>query len=204
MASEQEKMRRTTILSAIVSLVAFGYKMYLGVITASLVLMIAAVSTLMVFICKLTFVFNATQTFDKKVKGYFIMFVATAAYSAIFILFVVLQIFGINISNQNTFEGWLGVLYILILLIMFLLSVAKLRGALERSDIMVIGLKEMTFVSACADMVIISEFIGRIVMYYYPSPLIDEILYYVPLALGAIMVITSLTMLRRFLKCRQY
>ena len=47
------------------------------------------------------------------------------------------------------------------ILIMFILSVLKLKGALAKNDIMVIGLKEMVFVSALTDLVIIEEFALR-------------------------------------------
>ena len=94
------------------------------------------------------------------------MAISILVYALIFIAFVVLKVNGIDISNDKTYEGWLGSLLILFMLVMFILSCKKLHGALEKNDIMVIGLKEMTFVSALADLVIIEEFISRIILEY--------------------------------------
>ena len=59
--------RNLTLISAIITLISFLYKLGLAYLTMSLVLLIAAISTLMVFICKMLFVKNVT----KKEKGLF-------------------------------------------------------------------------------------------------------------------------------------
>ena len=192
--------KKITFFSAIISLVSFAYKMTLGVITMSMVLMIASLSTLMVFICKLMFVKNVTKTREKKKRGYLVMILACLAYSTLFILFVVLKVAGIDTSNQNTYEGWLGILFIAFIFIMFILSIINLRGALEKTDLMVIGLKEMTFISALTDVVIIEEFVARTILEYQEVPYLDTITSYVPLGIGVIMILTSLFMFIRFKK----
>ena len=73
-------------------------------------------------------------------------------------------------------------------------------GALEKNDIIVIGLKEMTFISALTDVVIIQAFISRIILAYKDLDIIYTIDSYLPLAIGVIMVIVSITMIKRFLK----
>ena len=196
----KKKLKRMTFLMSLITLFSFLYKAYLGVTTLSLVLMIAALSTLMVFICKITFVRYVLETREKKKKAYLGMAIAILVYSVIFIAFVVLKVNGIDISNDKTYEGWLGSLLILFMLVMFILSCKNLRGALEKTDIMVIGLKEMTFVSALADLVIIEEFISRIILEYKEIEILVFINSYFSLAIGILMVIVGIIMLIRFFR----
>lgn len=197
----KKKMQRMTFLSAVVSLLSFAYKMGMGIWTLSMVLMIASLSTLMVFICKLMFVKNVTKTREKKKKGYLFMTIATLVYALIFLCFVVLQVAGIDISTDKTYEGWMGALFILFMFVMFILSIINLKGALEKTDIMVIGLKEITFVSALADVVIIEEFVNRIYLEYQPSNnVLVAVHNYVPLVVAILMIATSLFMFIRYLR----
>ncbi len=195
---EKLKMKRSTFFSAIISLLSFVYKLVLGIINASNVLIVAATSTLLVFICKLLFVKNVTMTRDKKKKAYLFMAILIFLYALIFIAFVVLKVFGIDASNQKTYEGVIGLLFIAFILIMFILSIINLKGALEKTDIMVIGLKEMTFVSALADAVIIEEFVYRTVSQYKEIPALETVTKYFPLGMGVLMVIVSIVMFIRF------
>ena len=43
------KLKRTVFITAIISLISFAYKLTLGILNMSLILMIAATSTLLVF-----------------------------------------------------------------------------------------------------------------------------------------------------------
>ena len=192
--------KKLTILSAIVSFVSFAYKAGLGFMTMSLVLLIASLSTLMVFIVKVAFIKNVTMTREKKKKAYLVMAFAALFYSLIFILFVVLKVSGIDISNKKTYDGWLGALLIGFMLVMFILSVIKLKGALEKTDLMVIGLKEMVFVSALSDLVIIEEFVSRIVLQYQEVPWMDQFNSYFCLGAGALMALVSIFMFIRFFR----
>ena len=196
----KKKLKRMTFLTSLITLISFLYKAGLGVLTTSLVLIIASISTLMVFICKIVFVRNVLATRDKKKKAYLEMAISILVYALIFIAFVVLKVNGIDISNDKTYEGWLGSLLILFMLVMFILSCKNLRGALEKTDIMVIGLKEMTFVSALADLVIIEEFISRIILDYKEIEILVFINSYFSLAIGILMVIVGIIMLIRFFR----
>ncbi|MBO7078208.1 MAG: hypothetical protein J6W64_00165 [Bacilli bacterium] len=196
----KKKLKRMTFLTSLITLISFLYKAGLGVLTTSLVLIIASISTLMVFICKIVFVRNVLATRDKKKKAYLEMAISILVYALIFIAFVVLKVNGIDISNDKTYEGWLGSLLILFMLVMFILSCKNLRGALEKTDIMVIGLKEMTFVSALADLVIIEEFISRIILEYKEIEILVFINSYFSLAIGILMVIVGIIMLIRFFR----
>ena len=196
----KKKLKRMTFLTSLITLISFLYKAGLGVLTTSLVLIIASISTLMVFICKIVFVRNVLATRDKKKKAYLEMAISILVYALIFIAFVVLKVNGIDISNDKTYEGWLGSLLILFMLIMFILSCKNLRGALEKTDIMVIGLKEMTFVSALADLVIIEEFISRIILEYKEIEILIFINSYFSLAVGILMIIVGIIMLIRFFR----
>ena len=197
---EKKKLKRMTFLTSLITLISFLYKAGLGIWTTSLVLIIASISTLMVFICKIVFVKNVLATRDKKKKAYLIMTISILVYALIFIAFIVLKVNGIDISNDKTYEGWLGSLLILFMLIMFILSCKNLHGALEKTDIMVIGLKEMTFVSALADLVIIEEFISRIILEYKEIEILVFINSYFSLAVGILMVVVGIIMLIRFFK----
>lgn len=200
MAKSRLKTKRNTFLSMLVTLGSFIYKAVLAILTLSMVLMVASLSTLMVFIAKLAFVRNYTKTRDKKKKAYLVMSIAVIMYSFIFIAFAVLKINGIDISNQNTYEPWLASLLIGFLIVMFVLSIIKLKSALEKSDITLIGLKEMIFISALADVVIIFEFITRTVLTYNDAPVMVIINSYVPLGVGVTMIVTSAIMLIRYLR----
>ena len=198
--SEKKKLRRITFFTSIITLISFLYKAGLGLLTRSLVLIIASISTLMVFICKITFIKNVLATRDKKKKAYLTMAISILVYALIFIAFVVLKVNGIDISNDKTYKGLLGSLLILFMLIMFILSCKRLRGALEKNDLMVIGLKEMTFVSALADLVIIEEFASRIILEYKQIGMLTFINSYFSLAVGILMVIVGIIMIIRFSK----
>lgn len=194
---------KIAVISALVSFISFGYKLTLGIITASMVLIIASISALMVFICKLMFVRNTTKTKEQKKKAYFIMTIAATVFVALFVLFSVLKVGGIDTSNQKTYSGWAGALFILFILIMFVLSVIKLRGALEKNDLVFKGLKEMTFISALTDVVIIMEFIYRIVRHYIEDVNIVRIVRltnnYSSIAVSVFMIIVVVSMFKRSL-----
>ncbi|MBO7086341.1 MAG: hypothetical protein J6W25_04420 [Bacilli bacterium] len=196
--SEKKKLKRSTFFTSLITLVSFLYKFGLGFLTKSLVLLIASISTLMVFICKVVFVKNVLQTREKKKKAYLKMAIAILVYAFIFIAFVVLKVNGIDISNDKTYSGLIGSLLILFMLIMFIMSCLKLRGALEKSDIMVIGLKEMVFVSALADLVIIEEYVSRIILEYKEIDILLFINNYFSLGVGILMVVVGLIMIIRF------
>lgn len=194
----KKKMQRKTLFSAIITLLSFAYKATLSFLTMSMVLMVASISTLMVFICKALFVRNVLQTREKKKKAYLFMAMAVLLYSLIFIAFVVLKVNDIDISKEIPFDGLFGILFIGVLFILFILSIIGLRGALEKTDIMVIGLKEMTFVSALADLVIIEEFVSIIVLKYVDVEYMPKINGYFSLGVGALMLIVSFVMIVRF------
>jgi len=196
--SEKKKLKRSTFFTSLITLVSFLYKFGLGFLTKSLVLLIASISTLMVYICKVVFVKNALQTREKKKKAYLKMAIAILVYAFIFIAFVVLKVNGIDISNDKTYSGLIGSLLILFMLIMFIMSCLKLRGALEKSDIMVIGLKEMVFVSALADLVIIEEYVSRIILEYKEIDILLFINNYFSLGVGILMVVVGIIMIIRF------
>ena len=193
------KMKRITIFSSIITLVSFGYKLVLAILTASNVLVVAATSTLMVFLCKVLFIRNITMTRDKKKKAYLFMAILVLVYSLIFLLFTVLKAFGIDASNQKSYEGIIGTLLISFMIIMFILSVINLKGALEKTDIMVLGLKEMVFVSALADLVIIEEYLYRMFIDKNIEILVTVNRYF-PLGMAIIMLVVSILMFVRFAK----
>ena len=196
----KQKAKTITLLTAIVIFLSFGYKLGLGIMTMSLVLMIASVSSFLVFVCKIAFVRNLTETREKKKKAYLVMAVSALIYATIFILFVVLKVNGIDISNQKTYEGIVGSLLILALIVMFVLSVINLKGSLEKTDLMVIGLREMIFVSALADLVVIEEFVSRIVLSYVEVPYMNQINAYFPAGVGALMGLIGILMLIRYFR----
>lgn len=197
---EKKKMKRMTFLTSLITLFSFLYKAGLGVMTTSIVLIIASLSTLMVFICKILFVRNVLQTRDKKKRAYLFMAISILVYALIFICFIVLKVNGIDISNDKTYDGLIGSLLIAFMLIMFILSCRGLRGALEKTDIMVIGLKEMTFVSALADLVIIEEFISRIILEYKEIEILIFINSYFSLGVAILMFVVGIIMLIRFFR----
>lgn len=200
MAQSKKKMQKITFISAIISLLSFAYKMTMGVYTLSMVLMVASISTLMVFICKALFVKNVLETRAKKKKAYLFMALAVFLYTLLFIAFAVLKVNGIDTAKKNPFDGLLGILFIALTFVLFILSLFGLKGALEKTDIMVIGLKEMTFVAALADLVIIEEFASMIVLKYVEFEYMPKVNGFFALGICVLMLIISVRMIIRFAK----
>ena len=194
--------KQIAIAMAIVCLVSFLYKFTVGIMSLSLVLMIAAIPTLFVFICKALYAKHMDQPREKKKRTYFFMMIATVCFVVLFLLFSLLKVGGIDITHENTFQGWIGILFIFSIIAMFVLSIINLRGALQKDDLVVIGIKEITFVSALADAVMINGFIYRVILKYIEKfiPFYSFLNQYFPLAVAVLMCIVPFTMLRRFLK----
>ena len=194
--------KRLSIAMAIIALVSFLYKFTIGVMSLSIVLIIAAVPTLFVFICKALYAKDMHQPRDKKKKTYFFMMIATVCFVVLFLMFSTFKAFGIDISHENTFTGWIGIVFIFFIMVMFALSIINLRGALNKDDLVVIGIKEITFVSALADAVMINGFLYRVLIKYIADyiPFYKYINSYFPLAVAVLMVIVPFIMLRRWWK----
>ena len=187
-------------LSIGITFISLLYKLLLVYFTMSLVLLIATIPTLIVLVCKVLYIKNVKRTRDKKKKAYYFMLICIFLYSLIFILFVVLKFNGIDISNDKTYNGWIGSLFIMLLIIIFILSILSLKDAVSKDDIMVIGLKEIAFVSALSDSVIIEEYISRIILEYKTFKVLETINNYYSLAIGIIMLCTSVIMFFRIIK----
>ena len=126
------------------------------------------------------------------------MAILTSLFVITFLLFSVFKIGGIDITNQNRFEGWVAIVFIAFILVMFVLSLINLKGALDRSDLIVKGIREITFVSALADAVMIEEFVVRILKAYTSLPNLDLVSAYSPLAIGILMSLVPIFMFIRF------
>ena len=190
--------KKIALLMAIISLVSFLYKIGLGVISNSMILIIASLSTAVVCACK--FIFWKDMNADRKAKkrSYFFMMILALAFAVLFLLFAVLKVGGIDTSSKNSFKGIIGYIFIGFVIIMFVLSIINLKGALEKNDIMVIGIKEMTFVSALADAVIIQEFLYKTIPHYRDIPFMKLINSYFPLIIAVLMIIVPIYMFKRF------
>lgn len=193
--------KKIAIIMAIVALISFGYKLTIGILATSLVLIVAAVPALFIFICKAAYAKNMNQTRAEKKRAYLIMTIATAAFAAIFVLFSILKVGGIDITNQNRFEGWIGIVFILFIILLFVLSLFNLKSALGKDDLVLIGIKEITFMSALTDAVMIEEFLYRVIIAYidFEIPFLDITLKYFPLAIGVLMILIPVSMFRRLI-----
>ena len=205
--------KQLAIAMAIIALVSFGYKFTVGMLAMSLVMIIAAVPTFFVFLCKFMYAKHMDQPRSEKKKAYFFMMIFTASFSLLFILFSVLKVGGIDISIENKFDGWIGLVFIFFIIVMFVLSIINLKGALNKTDLVVIGIKEISFVSALTDAVMINEFLHRVIVRYIIDTFDDiDILHIIdlyrflnnlfPLAVGVIMAVVPFVMLKRYLKYR--
>lgn len=193
-------MKKAVTFTAIISLISFLYKLSLGILTTSIILIIASISTLLVFIAKVAFVKNVNKSRKEKKKAYLTIIIVSFVYSLIFVLFSVLKVFGIDTSNQKTYEGIYGAIFISFIFIMFILSIIKLKGALEKTDLMVIGLKEITFLSALTDLVIIEDFVSRIILQYRQISYMEQINRYFVLGVSILMLIVPIFMLIRYFR----
>ena len=86
----------------------------------------------------------------------------------------------------------------LFIIAMFVLSIINLKGALEKNDLMVIGIKEMIFVSALADAVIIQEFLYKTIPHYRDLPFMRILNSYFPLIIAVAMIMVPIYMFKRF------
>ena len=198
--ASKKNTKRITLVSALITLISFLYKLGISYLTKSQVLLIASLSTLMIFICKLMFVKNVTKTREKKKKAYLIMILSLLIYSAIFIGVIILKLNGIDLSNNKTYEGLIGGIIIGIMFLMFMLSIIGLKSSLEKTDLMTIGLKEMTFASALTDLIIIEEFVSRIILDYRDIKHINEINSVFSLAICVLLVLLCLKMIFRYIR----
>ena len=190
--------KKIALLMAIISLVSFLYKIGLGVISNSMILIIASLSTAVVCACKFIFWKDMNANRDAKKKSYFIMMILALSFAILFLLFAVLKVGGIDTSSKNNFEGVIGYIFIAFVILMFVLSIINLKGALEKNDIMVIGIKEMTFVSALADAVIIQEFLYKVIPHYRDIPFMKLLNSYFPLIIAVLMILVPIYMFKRF------
>lgn len=195
-------------IMAFICLVSFLYKFTIGIMSLSMVLMIAAIPTLFVFICKFLYAKNMHQTDEQKRKSYFMMMIATASFSLLFILFSTLKVGGIDITHENTLKGWIGLVFIFFIIAMFVLSIINLKGALQKDDLVVIGIKEISFVAALADGVMIYGFLYRVLLKYLEEYL-DGVLFisyinrFLPLGIAILMAVVPFLMLRRYLRYKK-
>lgn len=196
--------KQLAIAMAIIALVSFAYKFTVGMIAMSLVMIVAAIPTFFVFLCKFLYAKHMDQPRKEKKKAYFLMLIFTASFSLLFILFSILKVGGIDISIENKFDGWVGLIFIFFIIAMFILSIINLKGALNKTDLVVIGIKEISFVSALTDAVMINEFVYRVIvryiLEYVKIPLYDFLNNLFPLAVGVIMAIVPFIMFKRFIK----
>ena len=190
--------KKLAIIMALITLVSFIYKFTIGVLATSLIMIIAALPTLMVFVCKASFAKNMNQTREDKRRAYFIMTIAATCIAALFIMFSTLKIGGIDITNQNRFEGWIGLIFIFFIIVMFVLSIINLKGALNKTDLVVIGIKEVTFMSALADAIMIQQFLYRVLLKYLNLPFMGQINRFFPFAIAVLMIIVPIQMFRRY------
>ena len=86
---------------------------------------------------------------------------------------------------------------------MFVLSIINLKGALNKDDLVVVGIKEISFVSALADAVMINGFLYRVFLKYIPIPFYDYLNRFFPLGVGVLMAVVPFLMLRRYLKYKK-
>ena len=128
--------------------------------------------------------------------------IATVCFVVLFLMFSLLKVGGIDITHYNTFTGWIGIVFILFIIVMFVLSIINLRGALQKDDLVVIGIKEISFVAALADAVMINGFLYRVLIKYIEKfiPFYSFFNQYFPLAVSILMCIVPIIMLRRFIK----
>ena len=190
--------KRIALLMAIISLVSFLYKLGLGIISTSMILIVASMSTLAVCICKFLFWHKMNGTREEKKKTYFLMMILALAFGVLFLLFAVFKVGGIDTASKNNFKGVFAYIFIAFVILMFVLSIINLKGALEKDDLMVIGIKEMIFVSALADAVIIEEFLYKVILKYQSIPFMGLINNYFPLIVAVVMLLVPLHMFKRF------
>ena len=193
--------KQIAIAMAIIALVSFLYKFTIGIMSLSMVLIVAAVPTLFVFICKFLYARHMDQTREKKKRSYFFMMIATVCFVVLFLMFSLLKVGGIDITHYNTFTGWIGIVFIFFVIAMFVLSIINLRGALQKDDLVVIGIKEISFVAALADAVMINGFLNRVFLRYIKDYILfyEQINKYFPLGVSILMCIVPIIMLKRFI-----
>lgn len=190
--------KRIALVGALVSLASFLYKLSLGIISTSMILIVASISTLLVFVCKFIFWKYMDDSKETKKKCYLVMIILALSFGVLFLLFATLKVGGIDTSHKNNFSGWLGYLFVCFVIVMFVLSIIKLSDALQKTDILVVGLKEMIFISALADAVIIQDFLYNVIELYRKLPFMTFINSYFPIITSVIMLLVPILMFKRY------
>ena len=126
------------------------------------------------------------------------MMIASLAFGVVFLLFAVLKVGNIDIHKENNFSGVLGYIFIAFVILMFVLSIINLKGALEKDDLVLLGLKEMIFISALADAVIIEEFLYKNFEIVRKLPLMGITNSYFPLIVAVVMLVVPVLMFKRY------
>lgn len=190
--------KRIALFSMIVTLVSFVYKFGLGIASLSIILMVASISTFLVLLCKFVFFRNLSSSKEEKKKAYFIIMIASLAFGVVFLLFAVLKVGNIDIHKENNFSGILSYIFIGFVILMFVLSIINLKGALAKDDLVLLGLKEMIFISALTDAVIIEEFLYKTLKSFRRLPLMPLINSYFPLIVAVVMLAVPVLMFKRY------
>ena len=204
MGTSRKKAKFITLISAMATFFSFLYKLLLGYVYRSIIYVATAFSAFTIFLCKMIFVRKATKSREEKRRGYLKMAAILFIYAILFILVVVLRIKGIGLEEKS-YEGWISTILALFIVLMFVLSIRGYRIAADRTDIMVLGLKEVGLATCFADLVVLEGLLDDYFVDYFKEEKVNLVHDWFSLAMGGLMVFVSLCMfIRGIRKKKEY
>ena len=107
--------------------------------------------------------------------------------------------------EEKSYEGWISTILALFIVLMFILSIRGYRIAADRTDIMVLGLKEVGLATCFADLVVLEGLLDDYFVDYFKEEKVKLVHDWFSLAMGGLMVFVSLCMfIRGIRKKKEY
>lgn len=190
--------KRITFLSAIVTFLSFLYKGLLGYISKSIIIVATALSSLCVFFCKIIYVKRLNKSRKEKRHAYLLMGFILFIYGLLFLFVVLAKLSGLYDVEEKVYEGWQSTLLALVIVVMLILSIRGYRTAADRTDIMVLGLKEVGLATALSDLIVLEGLLDDYFVGHFDEDLLSKIHEWLSLGVSSIIILISIIMMLRF------
>ncbi len=190
--------KRITFISAIVTFLSFLYKLLLGYVSKSIIIVATALSSLCVFFCKIIFVKRLTKSRKEKRHGYLLMGFILFLYGLLFLFVVLAKLSGLYDIEEKVYEGWQSLLLSLVIVVMFILSIRGYRSAADRTDIMVLGLKEVGLATALSDLIVLEGLLDDYFVGHVDEEILSKVHEWLSLGVSSVIILISLIMMVRF------
>jgi divalent metal cation (Fe/Co/Zn/Cd) transporter len=192
--------KRITFISAIITFISFLYKGFLGYLSKSIIIAATALSSLSVFFCKIIYVKKLTKSRREKRHAYLLMGLILLVYGALFLFVVISKLKGLYDIEEKVYKEWQSILLSLVIVLMMVLSIRGYKVAQDRTDIMVLGLKEVGLATALSDLIVLEGLLDDFAIGHIKEDYLNKFHYYLSLGVSGLIIIISFVMIIRFFK----